>query len=404
MKQVAYAVTDAGRVRTVNEDSLLFDQDLGLYVLCDGISRCGSGDIASQRTCFTVYDVLRKHHDVLAALADEPTGAALRDARYLCEAAIQTASETVHDEGQADAAKSGMGATCVLLAVSGRYALLAHVGDSRAYLVRDGRVHLLTHDHSVGAVQLRKGLITPDEAAKSRYASALTRAVGFQRSVEVDLLNVEILPEDRFLLCSDGLSDYLMAREVERLVGDVPTADLPQTLVDLANERGGKDNITVVAVEVRGELEKGTVRADRKIDALRKIPLFADLAYVELIKVLNIIGVQSMAQGDVIVREGEASDTFYVLVSGEVQVRRKGKEVARLGTGDFFGEMGLIDDAPRSADVVASQAGLVMTMKRDDFLTLAHQELLMSPKLLWALCRVLTNRLRATSQALTEAT
>jgi protein phosphatase len=141
-----------------------------------------------------------------------------------------------------------MGTTLTALLLHGPRAYLAHVGDSRAYLFRDGQVHQISEDHSWIHEQVKAGLITDDEARDSRFKHIITRSVGFERDVQVDVSHFSLVAGDCFLLCSDGLSNYIEGAEL----GHVLTANyyrrVPQLLVDIANDRGGEDNVTVVLV------------------------------------------------------------------------------------------------------------------------------------------------------------
>jgi protein phosphatase len=148
-----------------------------------------------------------------------------------------------------DRGKTGMGTTISALLVLGDYAITAQVGDSRVYLVREDACEQLTEDHTLIAWQLKQGLITPAEAKKSPHRNVITRAVGNREYVQVDTRLVGLRSGDRFLLCSDGLHGYLREKEVAPIVA-LKGSDAVKRFIDLANERGGKDNITAVLVEI----------------------------------------------------------------------------------------------------------------------------------------------------------
>jgi protein phosphatase len=133
--------------------------------------------------------------------------------------------------------------------MQGDHAIVGHVGDSRAYMVRAGEVWQLSEDHSLVNEQVRAGLLTPEEAKHSRLKNIITRSVGFEEDVLVDVIGVETQPGDRFLLCSDGLSNLVEAAEIRDALEQADVAEVPSRLVQLANARGGDDNITVVAIE-----------------------------------------------------------------------------------------------------------------------------------------------------------
>ena len=242
------ARTDVGMKREHNEDSYLANEDLGLYVVCDGMGGHAGGETASRLAVQTIEKELisaRLRADNPFSsdkpLADSPLAGALREA-------VEGACAAVFRTSKVNPDLAGMGTTCISLLVHGTHALVGHVGDSRAYLVRGREVHQLTEDHSLVNEQVRAGLISEEEARHSRLKNIITRSVGFEEDVLVDVIGVETQPGDRFLLCSDGLSNLVSTDEI----GDALRGKLekvPDCLIDLANERGGDDNITVVAAE-----------------------------------------------------------------------------------------------------------------------------------------------------------
>ena len=144
-----------------------------------------------------------------------------------------------------------MGTTVISLVVRDNQAFFAHVGDSRAYLVRGPLIQQISEDHSLVNEQIKAGMITPEEAKHSRYKNIITRSVGFEEEVQVDVMGVVAEPGDVFLLCSDGLANMVEDRELHEAVqASANLADVPKRLIDLANERGGDDNITVIVVQV----------------------------------------------------------------------------------------------------------------------------------------------------------
>jgi len=403
MKHKAHGLTDVGKTRKENEDFFLLDNDLGMYIVCDGLGGHAAGDVASQIACQAILEDLRNRQDVIARYAQDPSPDNRREAMSLCESAVQLACRAVYDSAREDEARSGMSTTCVLLVLAGPNALLAHVGDSRAYLIRNEKAWQMTEDHSYGLAQFRSGNITPDEVSKDIYSALMTRCLGHYPSVEVDILNIELMPNDRFILCSDGLSDYLTARTLTKVSSKLPVEEMPVELVQLANKKGGKDNITCIAVEVDDIPQpKNRLNAEEKIAALRQIPFFESLGFVELVKVLNILHMRRTIKDETVIREGEAGQMFYVIMDGAAEVRRGKKKIADLGPGDFFGEMGLIDNAPRSADVITTEQTSLLVIRREDFNSLMFDQLQLSQKVLWSFCQVLSSRLRETNKALED--
>jgi protein phosphatase len=243
------ARTDVGMKREHNEDSFLVNEDLGLYVVCDGMGGHAGGETASRLAVQTIErellsSKLRKDdpYASTAPLAESPLAAALREA-------VEGACAAVFRTSRANPELAGMGTTCISLLIHEGHALVGHVGDSRAYLVRDGEIHQLSEDHSLVNEQVRAGLLTPEEAKHSRLKNIITRSVGFEEDVLVDVLGVETRKGDRFLLCSDGLANLVDNGEIGQHLTANPLDEVPPKLIQLANDRGGDDNITVIAVE-----------------------------------------------------------------------------------------------------------------------------------------------------------
>ena len=243
------ALTDVGMKREHNEDSFLVNEDLGLYVVCDGMGGHAGGETASRLAVQTVERELlsaRLRTDnpfaTEATLAETPLAGALREA-------VEGSCAAVFRTSKMNPELHGMGTTCICLLFKGDHAMVGHVGDSRAYLVREGEVLQLSEDHSLVNEQVRAGLLTPEEARVSRLKNIITRSVGFEEDVLVDVLGVETRPGDRFLLCSDGLSNLIANEEIGEMLAKNALEQVPPMLIQLANERGGDDNITAVAIE-----------------------------------------------------------------------------------------------------------------------------------------------------------
>ena len=169
----------------------------------------------------------------------------------LAKDAAHEASAAVYDRSNADPALKGMGTTLTGLHYRDGQMQLVHVGDSRAYRFRAGRIAQLTTDHSWVAEQLSAGTMTEDEARSSEFKHIITRSIGFERHVEVDSELIDVVENDVFLVCSDGLSNYIEKEELEMLMSQTEVSELPNVLIDMANARGGDDNITVVICQAK---------------------------------------------------------------------------------------------------------------------------------------------------------
>jgi PPM family protein phosphatase len=254
MKLNSYSLTDVGRKRDHNEDSFLVRDDVGLFAVADGMGGHQAGERASRMALDTLANVLRapespaEREDVLQRLRD----------------ATQAAGAAIFDAAQSDPTLQGMGTTMTCLWFHGGRAYLAHVGDSRAYLFRDGRAQQLSDDHSWVSEQVRAGMMSEEEARESKFRHIITRSVGFERDVLVDGAAIPIQAGDCYLICSDGLSNYVEGDELARILTGRFYRDVPRLLVELANDRGGDDNITVVLVHVANDAGEANGEAKSK--------------------------------------------------------------------------------------------------------------------------------------------
>jgi serine/threonine protein phosphatase PrpC len=398
----ANGLTDIGRRRKLNEDSMLVAPDLGLFAVADGMGGAAAGEVASQRAVEVVRAYIEGRAQVLRDFAAEPTPERGAEAARLVEGAIHAACGDIFNMAAKDVRLRGMGTTFVCLAIAGDRAVVAHVGDSRLYLSRRGDLHCLTEDHTLVAEQIKAGQLERENVGNSPFKGVLTRALGAHESVQVDTLVLELLAGDAFLLCSDGLHGYLSDEELSGHLAHAPTEQLPGELVTFANERGGRDNITAVVVSVEDSGADEAVSFAR-IDAITRIPLFEHLTYREKNELLAIAHAQNYAAGALIVREGDPGGDLFVILDGEVRVEQHGLPIATLTNGGHFGEMGLVDAGPRSASVRAVTPIRAMVLHRDAMLGVLQREPTLAVKLLWAFVQVLSQRLRAANTELSDA-
>lgn len=235
-----YVKTDVGRVRERNEDAWLVDEDLGLYVVADGMGGHAGGAEASHTCVQALRDAL--YHQ-LAAGAVDPRSAPGRLTR-----AVEHANRAVRGLSDQDPALKGCGTTVTALQFVGDLAWIAHVGDSRCYHHREGELWLVTADHTVAEQRVRAGYDRPEDVASEDHV--LLRAIGAESEVQVDVIRVPALEGDRFLLCSDGLTAHLSPRELREILDATHGQAAVDACVWTALDRGGEDNVTVVLVEI----------------------------------------------------------------------------------------------------------------------------------------------------------
>ncbi len=247
----AWLVTDVGVVRDHNEDSAAMEPARGFFIVADGMGGHAAGEVASAMAVETVKKTLEGAHDQIDAFKKAPSDTGRRALVQLLQSAVLQAHQAVYQRGQSEQDKAGMGTTLDVVLVAGAEAFVAHVGDSRTYLVRDGRSSQITTDHTVAEVLVIEGKLTIEEAQVSPLRTILVNAIGVSADVGVEMAHVTLKRGDRLLLCSDGLHDYFPVEEeiAQRMSEDKP-GDALKDMVELAKTRGGHDNITGVAVHV----------------------------------------------------------------------------------------------------------------------------------------------------------
>jgi serine/threonine protein phosphatase PrpC len=247
----AWLVTDVGVVRDHNEDSAHMEPGSGFFIVADGMGGHAAGEVASAMAVETVKKTLEEAQPEIQAFKKAPSDAGRRQLVQLLQQAVLQAHQAVYQRGQTESDKQGMGTTLDVVLVAGAEAFVAHVGDSRTYLVRDGRSSQITTDHTVAEVLVIEGKLTIEEAQVSPLRTILVNAIGVSADVGVEMAHVTLKRNDRLLLCSDGLHDYFPVEDeiAQRLSADKPGEALAE-MVELAKTRGGHDNITGVAVHV----------------------------------------------------------------------------------------------------------------------------------------------------------
>jgi protein phosphatase len=253
MEVKAFGLTHVGRQRQHNEDTFLVRESAGLYLVADGMGGHAAGEIASRIAAESVSEFIEhtESEDGTWPYAyDETTTRATNR----LTAALKVANTRVLEAMRKDSRLRGMGTTVVACLVDGDIASVAHVGDSRAYLIRDGELSRITDDHSWVFEQVQAGMISADEAERHPLRNVITRALGGALTVVPDASEISLKAGDIFILCSDGLTGMVPEDDILRIVlaneGDLEKAC--EGLIERANERGGYDNITTVLVQVAG--------------------------------------------------------------------------------------------------------------------------------------------------------
>lgn len=370
---------------------MLADLAHGVFVVADGIGGRTTGEVASALTIETFQGAAAELAQAVRAYAERPEWATRNAVLELLDSVVQACSRRVFDEAEAHG-RRGMTTTLVACVVGGGACFLAHVGDSRAYLVRDGLIRQLTEDHSMVNELVRSGQMSRDQALRSRYRNVITRAIGLYPSVQADLMSLEILPGDRVLLSSDGLSDMVEQVRIESVSAENDLETAGRRLIDEALAAGGHDNVTVVMVEPEATPQTEAARARARV--MESLFLFEGMPFHVRLRVSRICEELFFTPGQVLVREGETGDAMYAIVQGEVRVCNHGVELARLGAGQHFGELGLVEPVQvRTATVEGASFGSAIVVRRRLLSEFCQREPEVGIQILWRLLSALGGRL-----------
>jgi serine/threonine protein phosphatase PrpC len=239
--------TDVGRVRTNNEDNFGYDKRVGIYVVCDGMGGAAAGEVASKMAVETVLNYYRqsakkRNFDIIGV---HPSDASMR--AIALGSAINLANQHIFEASRANQERAGMGSTIVAVAVHENFFSIANVGDSRIYRIRQGAIEQITDDHSLVMEQVRRGLITAEEAKRVDYQNIVIRALGAEPTVQADVEDMMALPGDILVLCSDGLTRYLDGAQILKIVQESEDlSSATEKLITTARDAGGADNITAL--------------------------------------------------------------------------------------------------------------------------------------------------------------
>lgn len=395
MRVSGQGTSDVGRQRSQNEDRYAVDNDLGLYVVSDGMGGHAAGEVAAETAIRAVVEGIKHSRDELGSIAS-----ALSDPARLVvitRTAVEHACAEVYRLATSSSEYSGMGCTLTLLLIAGNRAAFAHVGDTRLYLMRGEQTYQMTTDHTFSAELVRSGYLAPEDAKKHMYSNVLTRCIGSQPAVQVDTLSFEVFPGDRFLLCSDGLTEYVPDLQwlTTRLSAD-SLDEISSNLVDFANQSGGHDNITAVLVEVDDEsAELQEPRRDSRFDndAVSGVFLFHALPLAQLERVRNTLTVRLCEAGQMLIREGDPTSKLWIVADGAVEVLKDDAVITVLQPGGHIGTATLLCRRGAGATLRTKSPSRVLELEGQKLMQLAHSHPWLGLNLLERLASWLSNHL-----------
>lgn len=398
------ARTDVGRVREQNEDNFLVDRKLQLYVVCDGMGGHASGEVASATAVNVVRDMLLEHSDMLAAYQRGDDQVDRGDVRRLLIESVQRASARIYERARLNPQQRGMGTTLSMLLLLGRRAFIAHVGDSRIYRRHGDEIEQLTEDHSLYNAMLRSGAApSEDDPRIAHLKNAVTRAVGVQEEVEVDTMDIDLHPSDRFLLCSDGLSGYFEDGDLERLIAEEELSKAVDVMIDFANTRGGRDNITALVIQLPDDADfHGAVGSTRLDEVLRRTGFAHGLNSRELRVLCRRMVERVLQPGEILVPTDTAPTGLWVAAEGELIATSDQGTSRRIRSGEVACETALLAGARHKVEVRAWPEGQVkvLGLTRRDLRRLTGEDPALLARVVLNLSRRVAGRLAAAGDAL----
>lgn len=376
MNLVTYGKTDAGTVRTRNEDALLVDPVLRLYAVADGMGGQVGGDVASELA-------LKELQAYLTAQAPNgPSGDTIKarrdDAKRTLHRAILHANKAVYLRARNDQSLKDMGTTLTCVWVVDDVGIaVGHVGDTRLYLCRAEQVFQLTKDHTVAQALLDEGLVSEDEAAA--HANRLVQAVGNDKSVTPDVFSMELCLGDTLLICSDGLGQYVGApQELYNYMTKDDVRKIPAFLVGFANHSGGSDNITAVAIrasladETRAEeVSRRSTMVRMSMSTLLQVRLFGEIPYADLVRVFEFADQVTLQQNQSLTLSSQGEGlTCAILTHGQLI----GPDTTLYNPGAYFGCLGLLGLPEAPLELVAAETSRLVAFKRSTLVPLFEAE------------------------------
>jgi len=393
---VGAAVTHVGNVREHNEDAHYFDADLGLLIVCDGMGGHAAGEVASAIAIKTIREKWADHETQEIADVWLARGTAIAKKQLLTwlRDGVLAAHHAIIAEAERDTAKAGMGTTLVAAMIVGSELVFAHAGDSRAYMVRDGIATQLTEDHTLLQRLLAAGIEVDVTGDGARFRSMLTNALGIGQECKVSTFVVPLADGDRFMLCSDGISEYVEEAEVgEVLVKQPSPARAAQKLVDLALERGGADNATAVVVRVLEAGDNPLPAAQRRRDDLTisLCDLWTEkVSPQQRLRAMRIAVDRDHAPGEKLPAHSFGDRVAWIVVEGEVNQHGE-----PLGPGSFIYPESLVSGSQPPGNeglAIARTEVRAVSIRNDDFGELCEEDPELGEALLESLASIMRSR------------
>jgi PPM family protein phosphatase len=363
----ALALSKMGSRHQTNDDAVLINAEQGIYVIADGVSEGGNGRFASDYVTKFVQTKLVEGNQTLAKNGAQLLGP--KRLEFMQEwifSAFTESQDNLKELSKTNANFKSAATTCIAIWVNGRFAILGHVGDSRAYLARGGKVYQLTRDHS-GFDELVKMGMAPAEALKHPMARSLSRALGSPNFTQADMLKIEFQPNDHLFLCTDGVYQGLDSHAgVQQLVTGMAQGQDPKMWVERCAQVSGDDSTFIHIHFPANMLQDSPILASDRIKLIQETPLCKYLDYVQRSHISAICEVEQYKAGSVVVQEGTQGECMYVVAQGTLEISFKNQHLMYKKPGGYLGEVVVVKAGQRTASAVAKEDCILLSLKRSD--------------------------------------
>ena len=354
-----------GARHLTNDDYALVNQEQGIYILCDGVSEGGNGRFASEMIAKEVQaQLIEANHFIKKNGAQLLGPKRLQNMQTSLLTAFTEAQSTLIKLGTIDANYKNAHTTCITLWMDGRFAIMAHLGDTRAYLYRTGKIYQLTKDHN-GYDELVNMGMSPAEAQKNPLSRSLSKAFG-TRFCQPDLLKIEFQPNDILIFCTDGVYTSLQNQGFPQLVqAMIEDQDLKPTIEQCAAQSG--DDSTLLQIQFPAEMHHdSSIQASDRIKLIQQTPLSKYFSYIQKSYVAAVCDIKQFKAGSVVFQEGTDGECMYIVASGLLEVSLGGQSLTMKKPGEFIGEVALFQTGKRTASVIAKSDSTLLSLSKSD--------------------------------------
>jgi len=401
MKFLSFSISDTGKKRKNNEDSFIERSDIGLYVVADGMGGERFGEVASSMAVESIEKYVRENSTVIDAFKYNQSKENRHQVLNMLADALRNSNTKVYREAENRGVDGKMGTTLTALLTIDSTSFMVHVGDSRLYMIRGTDITQLSTDHTV-ANEYRMKYGESSEGFDPSFSSMLTRAIGIKKYVEPEKLTFTIVPDDRYLLCSDGLHNYFEKnqKEVDKLLTDRnhkpekedKLSGSVNSLLEIAYRGGADDNVTVIMLSAFGVTDEevtGTRTLLEEFEALRDIELFKNLDYKELLTVMESAEIRTYNRFDVVSRTNSISKELFVIVEGKVSALKGSKHIKTFVAGNHIGEVAFLTGEKPMFNLFVDKTSTFLVLKREVFDKIISDNPALGIKLLWQLATAL---------------